>query len=92
MQHWYVYYKLELADRDAALGRVRSVQRQVAGEIDVRMRLLQRTERQETTTVMEVYEDIEDAPRFAAALEAAVRAHLSPAETSLRRIERFEDL
>lgn len=92
MQHWYVYYKLGAIERDALLDRVRSVQAQVAGQIDVRVRLLQRTERNETTTVMEVYEDIEDAPRFAQALDAAVAAHLPSSHLAARRIERFEDL
>ncbi len=92
MQHWYVYYKLGAGERDGLLDRVRSVQAQVGGQIEVRVRLLQRTERNETTTVMEVYEDIEDAPRFAQTLEVAVAAHLPPSHVAARRIERFEDL
>ena len=92
MQHWYVYYKLSAGERDALLERVRSVQQQVTAQTKVRVRLLQRTERNETTTVMEVYEDIEDAPRVAAVLEAAVGAHLPASHVASRRIERFEDL
>jgi hypothetical protein len=92
VQHWYVYYKLGAGERDALLDRVRSVQALVGRQVDVRARLLQRTERNETTTVMEVYEDIEDAPRFAQALEAAVAAHLPAPHVAARRIERFEDL
>ena len=92
MQHWYVYYKLSAGERDALLERVRSVQQQVTAQTKVRVRLLQRTERNETTTVMEVYEDIEDAQRFERLLEAAVRAHLPASHVASRRIERFEDL
>ena len=42
-------------------------------------------------TVMEVYEDIEDAGRFARQLDAAVRAHLPEKHVAARRIERFRD-
>jgi hypothetical protein len=42
-------------------------------------------------TVMEVYEDIGDAGRFARQLDAAVHAHLPEAHIAARRIERFQD-
>jgi hypothetical protein len=42
-------------------------------------------------TVMEVYEGIEDAGRFARQLEAAVRAHLPAEHAAARRTERFQD-
>lgn len=91
MQHWYVYYKLPIAEREATLARVRSVQARLAGETDVRMRLLERTEQAETTTVMEVYEDIGEPERFGAALDAALRAHLPDSLVAARRVERFRD-
>lgn len=91
MQHWYVYYKLTPAERDALRGSVRSMQEAIARTTPVRVRLLERTEQTETTTMMEVYEGIDDAAAFARALDAAVRAHLPAAHAAARRVERFQD-
>lgn len=91
MQHWYVYYKLSTSDCAPMLQRVRRMQDQIAEATSVRVRLLERTEQSETTTVMEVYEDIGDADRFAATLDAAVRAHLPADHVASRRVERFRD-
>ena len=91
MQHWYVYYKLTPAEREALLAQVRRVQHAVAAATDVRVRLLERTEQAETTTVMEVYEEIRDPAAFAARLESAARAHLPASHIAARRIERFRD-
>ncbi len=92
MQHWYVYYKLTLAERDTLCERVRRMQDQIARASTVRTRLLERTERGETTTVMEVYEDIGDADTFERVLAGAVSANLPAAHAAGRRIERFEDI
>ncbi len=92
MQHWYVYYKLTPSERDALCERVRRMQRQVASTTTARVRLLERTEQGETTTVMEVYEDIGDAAAFERELAAAVSAHLPAAHAAMRRVERFKDL
>ena len=93
MQHWYVYYKVAHGERDATLERVRRVQAQIARSMNARVRLLERTEQSETTTVMEVYEDIEEPERFGAALDAVVRASgLPDSHIATRRIERFEDV
>ena len=92
MQHWYVYYKVGHGERDATIERVRRVQEQIARSTRVRARLLERTEQPETTTMMEVYEDIGDAERFGAALDAVVRASGLPASLiAARRVERFQD-
>jgi len=93
VQHWYVYYKLTPAERDAMREPVRRMQEQVARESGARPLLLERTERDEAgmATVMEVYEGIEDAGRFARQLDAAVRAHLPAQHVAARRIERFQD-
>ena len=91
MQHWYVYYKLAPSERDALCAQVRRMQEHIARTMPVRVRLLERTERGETTTVMEVYEDIGDAGAFERVLEAAVSAHLPAAHGAARRIERFRD-
>lgn len=88
-----MYYKLTPDARDAMREPLRRMQEQVARTSGARTRLLERTERDEAemTTVMEVYEDIEDAGRFARQLDAAVRAHLPPERVAARRIERFQD-
>jgi hypothetical protein len=93
VQHWYVYYKLTPAARDAMRDPVRRMQEQVARASGARTRLLERTGRDEAgmATLMEVYEDIEDAGRFERQLDAAVRAHLPEEHVAARRIERFQD-
>ena len=92
MQHWYVYYKVARGERDATIERVRRVQERIAGSTSARVRLLERTEQSETTTVMEVYEDIDQPERFGATLDAVVRASgLPEAHIAARRIERFRD-
>jgi len=93
VEHWYVYYKLAPAECDAMREPVQRMQEQVARESGARTRLLQRTEQGEAgmATVMEVYEDIKDAVRFARQLDAAVRAHLPVTHVAARRVERFRD-
>ena len=92
MQHWYVYYKLPRSERDATIELVRRVQEQLAQSTRVRARLLERTEQPETTTMMEVYEGIDQPERFGAALDAVVRASgLPEAHIAARRVERFQD-
>jgi hypothetical protein len=93
VEHWYVYYKLAPAECDAMREPVQRMQEQVARESGARTRLLQRTEQGEAgmATVMEVYEDIKDAGRFARQLDAAVRAHLPVTHVAARRVERFRD-
>jgi len=93
VQHWYVYYKLTPAERDALREPVRHMQEQLARASGVRARLLERTEQGEAgmATVMEVYEGIEDAAGFARQLDAAVRAHLPEHHAAARRTERFRD-
>jgi hypothetical protein len=92
VQHWYIYYKLPRSERDATIERIRRVQEQLAQSTRVRTRLLERTEQTETTTMMEVYEDIDQPERFGAALDAVVRASgLPDSHIAARRIERFRD-
>ena len=86
-----MYYKLPPRERDAMLEQVRRVQAQVTRAANVSARLLERTEHGEMMTVMEVYEDIEDADGFARLLDAAVRDHLPVAHVASRRVERFRD-
>jgi quinol monooxygenase YgiN len=91
VQHWYVYYKVTPHERDALRAQVRQMQERIANATAVRVRLLERTEQGETTTMMEVYEDIDDADGFGRALDAGVRAHLPSSHAAARRVERFRD-
>ena len=92
MQHWYVYYKVAPHERDATIAQVRRMQERIAGASHVKVRLLERTEHAEATTMMEVYEDIAQAATFAATIEDAIRASgLSAALVAARRTERFQD-
>jgi hypothetical protein len=92
VQHWYVYYKLRSDERAATVAQVRGMQERLARAGNVRARLLERTEQAEMVTVMEVYEDIEEAGRFAGLLDEAVRSSgLSEALIAARRVERFRD-
>ena len=91
MQHWYVYYKVTPQEREALRAQVRQMQERLARANTVRVRLLERTEHGETTTMMEVYEDIGDAEAFGRTLDAAVRAHLPGSHAAVRRVERFQD-
>ena len=86
-----MYYKLPPRERDATLEQVRRVQAQVMRATNVSARLLERAEHGEMMTVMEVYEDIEDADGFARLLDGAVRDHLPAAHVESRRVERFRD-
>jgi hypothetical protein len=92
MQHWYVYYKAQRAERAHLIERVREMQRQLEQGNQVKVRLLEREEADQTT-LMEVYEDIDEPVRFAAALDAALRASgLAADHVGRRRVERFEDV
>jgi hypothetical protein len=93
VQHWYVYYKLPRGAEATAVDALRAMQRRLAEATGVRARLMQRIEDIETTTLMEIYEDIAEPARFASALEAAVRSATLPREVvEGRRTERFQDL
>jgi hypothetical protein len=93
VQHWYVYYKVAPHERDATVALIRRMQERIAGASQVKVRLLERTERAEATTMMEVYEDIDQAATFAATIEDAVRAAGLPAAlVAARRTERFQDV
>lgn len=93
MQHWYVYYKVAPHERDATVALVRRMQERIAGASNVKVRLLERTERAEATTMMEVYEDIAQAATFATTIEDAIRAAGLPAGlVAARRTERFQDV
>lgn len=92
MEHWYVYYKCPDAARSETIGRVLSMQARLAASSGTNGRLVQSTDDGDPTTLMEIYERIDDAERFAAALDDALaRSGLSAELRSARRIERFQD-
>jgi hypothetical protein len=92
MQHWYVYYKVPAGDAETIAARVRAMFDTLAPS-GTPGRLLRRTDAGGgEITLMEVYEPIVDANRFAAALDGAVRrSGLSADVIARRRVERFED-
>ncbi len=93
MEHWYVYYKVPAAETAAVAHRVRAMFNAL-GDAVSNPRLLQRAEPgKNEVTLMEVYEPVADAERFAQALTRAVAASgLAPTLVATRRIERFKDL
>ena len=93
MEHWYVYYKVPADDTAAVADRVRAMFNALGNDAPG-ARLLQRVDSANNeVTLMEVYEPIENAARFAQALERALHASgLAPAILAARRIERFKDL
>jgi hypothetical protein len=92
MEHWYVYYKLPLAELPDVVPRVRALQASLG--LSAAAGLQTRVDTPEgIATMMEIYPDIADAARFAQALEAAVAASDLPAALRAgRRTERFRNL
>jgi len=92
MQHWFVYYKLDRTAASELEPRVRKMQQEVGAATGVRTRLMRRADRDEATTLLEVYEQIAAPEDFDRALTAAVdRAALPTQLVAQRRIERFEE-
>jgi hypothetical protein len=91
VEHWYVYYKLPVAELPAVLPRVRALQATLglaAAGLQTRV-----DTPDGIATVMETYPDIADAAGFAQALESAVAASDLPAALRAgRRTERFRSL
>jgi hypothetical protein len=91
VEHWYVYYKLPVAELPGVLPRVRALQDSLGLSA---ARLQTRIDTPDgIATVMEIYPDIADGARFAQALEGAVAASDLPAALRAgRRTERFRSL
>src|SRR5581483_1801245 len=90
---YYIYYKVPRENAAAARAAVEKLQRDVAAATGVRGRLLRR--RDDETTWMEIYEDVEDGAKLEAALDELARRHgvaalLSPGGG--RRREVFREL
>jgi len=93
MEHWYVYYKVPVADTPAVANRVRAMFN-VVGASGTHGRLMQRAEPEsDEVTLMEVYEPVLDAHAFEQLLASVVRASgLAASVVARRRVERFKDL
>lgn len=90
MQHWFVYYKLDAAAARDLEPRIRTMQRTLSATTGIPGRLMQRADGGAQSTLMEVYEGIDDAAAFDAALARAIeQAKLPSALVGQRRTERF---
>ena len=93
MRSLFIYYKVDLAQRDAALAAIRVALGEVEGATGASARLMCRVE--DPATWMEVYENVADIGALERALDAVVRAHalerFMKAGTQ-RHAERFQPL
>jgi hypothetical protein len=69
----FVYYKVDLAQADAALPSIHAALDDVARATGIRGRLMRRTD--DASTWMEVYDPVQDLPALDAALAEAVARH-----------------
>jgi hypothetical protein len=88
--HFYIYYRIETAHAAAARSSIEKLMQTANQQFGIRARLLRA--QSDATLWMEIYENVADAGRFEAELNAAVdrtafASWLSPGST--RRIERF---
>jgi len=67
MNHYYVYYKIAPDQAPRLRGMVEKLFREIEKQCGVRGRWMHR--RDDSTTYMEVYEDVKDAAAFEALLE-----------------------
>jgi hypothetical protein len=71
--NYYVYYRIPAGNAERARAAVVSLQRELAGATGIGGQLLRR--RDDETTWMEIYEGVEDEPRFEAKLAELVERH-----------------
>lgn len=90
MQNWFIYYKLDAATARRLEPRIRSMQDALTATTGISARLMQRADGDEQSTLMEVYEGVDDAAKFGAALARAIeQAQLPSLLVAQRRTERF---
>jgi uncharacterized protein DUF4936 len=90
---YYVYYRVPAENAERARKAVGAIQRELSGTTGVAGRLLRR--RDDASTWMEIYENVQDGARFEAQLAGLVERHalsalLAPG--SSRKHEVFCDL
>ncbi|HSD38649.1 MAG TPA: DUF4936 family protein [Rhodocyclaceae bacterium] len=93
MSSFYVYYRIDLLQREAAMAAADAILKQVQVRCGIHGELLQRAD--DAATWMEVYEGITDANAFGRALdEITIRSGLlaALAEDSKRHIEHFRSV
>jgi hypothetical protein len=71
--NYYVYYRVPARNAERARAAVASLQRDLAGATGIGGKVLRR--RDDESTWMEIYEGVEDEPRFEAALAELVERH-----------------
>ena len=67
---FYIYYRVPAQNAERARAAVRELQRELAGSAGISGRLLRR--RDDETTWMEIYENVQDGARFEAELAKLV--------------------
>jgi hypothetical protein len=93
IEHWYIYYKLPVAQVDAVAVAVRSMQRRLESDGVVASLQMRVDVVDGMATLMECYSDVADAAVFGPRLDAAVAASDLPGGLRLaRRVERFAAL
>jgi Domain of unknown function (DUF4936) len=93
MEHWYVYYECPAAAASQIIERARFMQDALRATHGVTGRLVQSIASGTRTTLMEIYEHIEQPERFAAALsDALAHSGLTDEMRDARHIERFTDI
>jgi hypothetical protein len=93
MEHWYVYYECPTAEAAKIVQRARFMQDALRATHGFAGRLVQSIATGSSTTLMEIYEQIDQPERFAAALtDALARSGLSAEIRDARRVERFADV
>ena len=71
--NFYIYYRVPVQNAERARVTVNEVQRELSGIAGISGRLLRR--RDDETTWMEIYENVQDGARFEAELASLVERH-----------------
>ncbi|MEP6609677.1 MAG: DUF4936 family protein [Burkholderiaceae bacterium] len=92
MEHWYIYYECPKGTTQDTIERARLMQAALAANGPIG-RLVQRIGTGDRTTLMEIYEHVEQPERFEAALADALAASgLGSDVQNGRHLERFRDI
>ena len=91
MEHWYVYYECPPEAVNEVVERAQLMQGRLLAKHGTLGRLVQSVGTGNRTTLMEIYENIENPERFSAALADAL-ADSGLAADGTRHIERFRDI
>ncbi len=92
MEHWYVYYECPPETAGEIIKRAQSMQSKLLASHGTVGRLVQSVGTGHRSTLMEIYEHIEQPERFSAALAEALADSGLAALQVARHIERFRDV